>query len=104
MRDPFSVTTPYNLGPDQQTRIMFFAQNLELLPGENFSIVTAQAEDSAGSIYPLVVESVGKVPLLDWLTHVVVKLPGDLRNAGDVWVSINLHGAVSNKALIRIKP
>jgi uncharacterized protein (TIGR03790 family) len=104
MRDPFPALTPYNFSQDQQTRLMLFATNLELLPGETSSAVTAQAEDDAHRIYPLAVEYVGKVPSLDWLTQVVVKLPGEIRNAGDVWVSINLRGAPSNKVMVRIKP
>lgn len=104
MRDPFPVSTLYNFSQDGQTRVMLFAMNLELLPGENFSVVTAQAEDAQQKIYPLAVEYVGKVPALDWLMQVVVKLPSEIRNAGDVWVSIRLRDAPSNKVMVRIKP
>lgn len=104
MRAPFPALTKYNFSPDGQTRVALFATNLELLPNENFSAVTAQAEDAAQRIYPLSVEYVGKVPLLDWLTEVIVKLPGEIRDAGDVWVSVNLRGAVSNKVLLKIRP
>jgi uncharacterized protein (TIGR03790 family) len=104
MRDPFPVVTIYNFSQDQQTRVMLFATNLELQPGENSSAVTAQAEDAQQKIYTLAVEYVGKVPSLDWLTQVVVKLPGEIRNAGDVWISIRLRGALSNKVMVRIKP
>jgi uncharacterized protein (TIGR03790 family) len=104
MRDPFSALTQQNFSPDHQSRVMLFALNLELQAGENSSVVTAQAEDSAQHSYPLAVEYVGKVPLLDRLSQVIVKLPGGIANAGDVWVSINLRGMSSNKVLIRIKP
>jgi uncharacterized protein (TIGR03437 family) len=82
---------------------MLFAANLELLPGENLSVVTAQAEDAQHNVYPLTVEFVGKVPQHDWLTQVVVKLPDQLGSSNDVWVSVSLRGAASNKALISIR-
>jgi uncharacterized protein (TIGR03790 family) len=104
VRDPYSVWTLQNFSPDQQTRVMLFAVNLELQSGEISSAVTAQAEDSTQNVYPLVVEYVGKVPLLDWLSQVIVKLPVGIANAGDVQVSINLHGTRSNSVIVRLKP
>ncbi|HEV7682660.1 MAG TPA: metallophosphoesterase [Pyrinomonadaceae bacterium] len=91
-----------NFSPDQRRRLMLFAANLELLPGENISAVTAQAEDAQHNIYPLTVEFVGKIPQYDWLTQIVVKLPDQLGSSSDVWVSVSLRGATSNKALIGI--
>jgi hypothetical protein len=104
LRDPYSVVTRQNFSPDERARVMLFAINLELQPGETSAAVTAQAEDSAETVYPLPVEYVGKVPLMNWLTQVTVKLPGEMANAGDVWVSINLHSKRSNRVLVRIKP
>lgn len=101
MRDPFPLTTTNNFSADHRTRVTLFAVNLELLSGENISVVTAQAEDAAHKLYPLQVEYVGKVPAFDWLTQVVVKLPD--AGAGDFWVTISLRGAASNKALIGIR-
>lgn len=103
MRDPFPLTTPYNFSLDQRTRIMFFAVGLGLMPGEDVSVVTAQAEDSAHRIFPLTIEYVGKVPNFDWLTQVNVRLPDGLATAGDVLVSVSLRGAVSNQAVIGIR-
>jgi len=48
------------------------------------------------------VEHVGKVPALDWLTQVTIRLPDGL-GAGDVQVSVALRGAVSNKVVVGIK-
>jgi hypothetical protein len=104
MRDPFPVVTTQNFSADRHGRIMLFAVNIDLRPGENISIVTAQAEDSTHRIYPLPVESLGKVPGYDWLTQVVVKLPDELGNAGDISVSINVRSATSNKVLVKVKP
>ena len=98
---PFSLFGN-NFSSDQRRRLMLFAANLELLPGENVSAVTAQAEDAQHNIYPLAVEFVGKIPQYDWLTQVVVKLPDQLGSSNNVWVSVSLRGAISNKALISI--
>jgi hypothetical protein len=103
-RDPFRVTNTHNFSSDQQTRIMLFATGLKLMMGEGASSVTAQAEDSQGNVYPLEVEFVGKVPSYDWLTQVVVKLPTVIANAGDVQVSVSLHGMTSNKVIVSIVP
>ena len=99
--EPFSVTTPYLLSSDQQTRVMVFAGNLALV--DNLAQVTAQAEDAQHRIYPLAVEFVGRVPNFDWLTQLNVVLPGDLANAGDVRVSITVQGMVSNQVVLNIR-
>jgi hypothetical protein len=104
MRDPFPVITSQNFSSDRHSRIMLFAVNVDLRPGENASVVTAQAEDSTHRTYSLPVESVGKVPGYDWLTQVVVKLPDELGSAVEVSVSINFRSVTSNKVLIKVKP
>jgi uncharacterized protein (TIGR03437 family) len=103
LRDPFTISTGYNFSFDQRTRVMLFAVGLELMPGEDASVVTVQAEDSEHKIYPFTVEYVGKVPDFDWLTQVNVRLPDGLPHASDVLVSISLRGASSNKALMGIR-
>lgn len=89
---------------DGHTRVLLFALNAQLQPGEDYSIVTAQAEGAAGRIYPLTVEYVGRVSQLDGVSQVIVKLPDELANAGDVWMSISLRGAASNKVLVKLRP
>ncbi|HYR74724.1 MAG TPA: PQQ-dependent sugar dehydrogenase [Pyrinomonadaceae bacterium] len=102
LRDPFPLTNTLNFSSDNRTRVMLFALNLDLLPGEDNTAVTAQAEDSLLNAYPLTVEFVGKVPAYGWLTEVVVKLPDNLPT-GDVMVSITWHARTSNKARFKIK-
>ena len=82
---------------------MLFAIGLELMPGEGPSVVTAQAEDSAHTLYPLTIEYVGRVSGYDWLTQVNLRLPDGFPSAGDVWISISLRGAASNKVVVRAK-
>ncbi|MGZ5434937.1 MAG: PQQ-dependent sugar dehydrogenase [Pyrinomonadaceae bacterium] len=102
-RDPFPLVDPFNLSSDNRTRVMFFAINLDLLPGEDKSAVTAQAEDAALNVYPLTVEFVGDVPGFAWLTQVVVILPGNLPAGQSVLISVILHQQISNKVRIRIQ-
>jgi choline-sulfatase len=101
-RDPFFVVTRNNLSEDQRTRIMLFAMNVELLPDEDSSVLTAQAETAERGTVQLPIEYVGKVQRFFWLTQLNVRLPEELENAGDVWVSLKLRGLPSNKALISV--
>ena len=103
-RYPFPLIATHNFSLDRRTRLMLFATDVELGQGEDVSAVTAQAEDSGQRAYPLTVEYVGKVPNLDRLTQVVIKLPSEVESAGDIWVSISVRGVVSNRVLISIEP
>lgn len=104
MRDPFSLITPYNFSSDHRTRITLFTANLELRPGESPSAVVVEAEDALHNVYPLPVEYVGKVPDMNWITQVLVKLTDQLGNSGDMLISIKYGSNTSNKAAISIKP
>jgi uncharacterized protein (TIGR03437 family) len=101
LRSPFSATGGHQFNSDTASRVILFAVDLELSEG---AIVTAQAEDSQLKTYPLTVEYVGKAPNHDWLTQVIIKLPADVAEAGDLSVSINVGTLVSNKVLISVKP
>jgi TolB protein len=101
-RDPFDVVTTRNFSSDHLTRIILFARNVRLLPGDDASALTAQAVDNQQHVHQLVVEHVGKVPGFDWLTQVTVKLPKELIGAGNVGVSISLHGAASNQVFFSV--
>ncbi len=84
---------------------MLFAINLNLLPGETSSVVTAQAVDSQNRTHTLVVEQIGQVEGFDWLSFVIVKLPDSLTGRSeDVSINIASHGLKSNSALMGIKP
>jgi len=100
VRDPFTVVDTFNFSLDQRTRIMLFAMNVDLLPGENLSAVTARAEDAQFNTYPMTVEFVGKVPGYNWLTQIVVKLPDNLPTNQNLSLTITLRNQTSNKARI----
>ncbi len=101
-RDPFPLGNIHNFSLDQRTRIAVFVQGVELNPTETSSSVQVQLEDSQNRIYPLVVEDIRKVPTLDWLSQIVVKLPDSIDSEGDFRISITFRGTTGNKPLIRI--
>jgi beta-glucanase (GH16 family) len=101
-REPFHVVNDINLSQDRRTRLALLIANLDLLPGDDASVVTAQAEDSQGHVFPLTVEAVGRVPQFDWITEVIVKLPDGLANVDQALVSVQARGQSSNKAVIAI--
>lgn len=103
-KEPFTVDAMVNLSPDQRTRFTLFARDVELKPGEDSSIITVQAEDSQQRIYLLPVEAIQKVPNFEWITQLTVRIPDELRGAGDVLLSVKLRGVSTNKAAVRIGP
>ena len=101
-REPFTTTVQVKFGPDSATRIMLFAMNLQLQPGETVSAVTADAEDATRTIYPLTVEHVGSVPDQPWASSLVIRLPQNLPHAGDVLVRIRYGGMESNRVRVGV--
>lgn len=101
-REPFNTTVQVKFGADSATRVMLFAMNLQLQPGETASAVTADAEDGTHTIYSLTVEHVGSVPDQPWASSLVVRLPSNLPHAGDVLVRIKYGGVQSNRVRVGI--
>jgi hypothetical protein len=99
----FPIVSTLNFSQDRRTRIVLFLSGAELSAAEA-SALTAQAEDAEHTVYPLTIEYVGKVPGFDWLTQVIVRPPEGLKSGGDVWVSITARGALSNRAVVSLKP
>jgi hypothetical protein len=100
--DPFPITSTFLSGGHDRTRVVFFAKDLGLLPGEGVEVITAEAEDAAHVKYPLRVEFVSPLPELQDVNQLVIRMTGDLEDAGDVLVTITVHGLPSNKAQIAI--
>ena len=103
LRDPFSLVNPFNFSADDRTRLSLFVENLDLLPNENSSAVTARAEDSSQNPFTLEVEFVGKVPGFEQFTQVIVKLDPGIPANQPAFVSVTLRGQTSNKARVRMK-
>ncbi|MFL6333569.1 MAG: heme-binding protein [Pyrinomonadaceae bacterium] len=99
--EPFAPNARVRFGSDERTRVMLFAMNLHLAPGEDASSVTADAEDAAHRVYALTVEHVGPVPGQEWMSSIVVRLNDQLAaDAGDVLVRITYKGAPSNRVRV----
>jgi uncharacterized protein GlcG (DUF336 family) len=101
-REPFTTTAQIRFGADSATRIMLFAMNLQLQPGETATAVTAEAEDGDHRLYTLTVEYVGPLAENPWASSVVIRLPPDLPATGDVLVRIKYRGLSSNRVRIGI--
>jgi hypothetical protein len=102
-RDPFPVTQAIPFGADARTRVMLFAQNVQLLAGETASALTASAEDAAHNVYPLTVERVDPLPGFDWISSVVVRLSEQMSDStGEVQVFVTLRGLTSNRVRFRV--
>ena len=101
-REPFNRIARVQFSADNKTRVMLFAKNLQLQPGETTTAVTADAEDVDHHIYPLAVEHVGTVPNQTWLMSIIVRLPDDLADVGDVLVRIRYRGLASNRVRVGI--
>jgi WD40 repeat protein len=102
--EPFGITGFNNFSTDQRTRVALFAVNIELGPGETSSVITAEAEDSLGAVFPMMVEDFRSVPNFPWLKQVVVKLPTEIANKVEVNVRLRVRGVAGNKVLVKVKP
>ncbi|MFY9620333.1 MAG: heme-binding protein [Pyrinomonadaceae bacterium] len=99
-REPFSPTTEVSWGNDNRTRIMLFAMGID--PTTSIAEVTVSAEDGSHQVYSLPVEHVGRVPQQEWITSIIVRLPEDLTDLGDVLVGISYRGSASNRVRMGI--
>lgn len=103
-RDPFSVRNSLNFSSDHTTRLMLLSANLDLQPGDDPSIVAAQADDGRGHTFPLAVEWIGRLPSFDWITVVIAKLPDELLGADQAFISVTAHLQSSNTVLVSLSP
>lgn len=101
-KETLPISNTLNFSSDNRTRVALFAIGLKLSAGETASAVTATAEDSQGTVRPLTVEFVSKVPNFLWLTQVVLKL-NDQMTPGDNKIKISLHGETSNAVVVGVK-
>ena len=100
--EPFRVQSSHVLSTDGRTRITFFVVGVLLEPAD-LPFVTVQAEDTQQRVFDLPCEATGRVKNLSWMSQVTVRLPDSLIGAGELNISINVRGKVSNKALLRIE-
>ncbi|HKY44257.1 MAG TPA: Calx-beta domain-containing protein, partial [Pyrinomonadaceae bacterium] len=102
-RDPFSLTTAFNLSTDERRRISLFVWRLGLLPSDTLANVTVVARDDEGRIYDLPVEGLSPTLTVSEVTQVVVRLPDNVIGAPrDLRVKVTLRGPGTNEAFIKI--
>jgi Pectate lyase superfamily protein/Carboxypeptidase regulatory-like domain len=102
--EPFSISTTMLADGRNRTRLIIFASDLGLLSGEGVEAITAEAEDSEHVVHALRVEFVSPLPGLPHINQIVMRLTRDLDNAGDVAITIKVHGLTSNRARIEVGP
>ena len=105
-RDPFRIVgIPEwwsTAGNDRNTRVVLFARNLQLNPGELPGAVIVRFTGSNNQFFDVPAQDVRPVANTD-LTQVTVRLPDNLA-AGTCTVSIRAHTRTSNTGTIRIAP
>ena len=107
LRDPFLVINSnnrLNQLPDRNTRLIVFAENLQLTSGEPASAVVVNLIDSNSQSYDVAAEHVSSlsVPTLN-LRQIIFRLPDGLP-AGTCAIKLTAHSQISNTATIRIAP
>lgn len=100
--EPFALTSSWNFGTDNRTRVVLFAMNLDLLAGEGLNAFTSDAEDASHNHYPMTVEYVGQVPSFGGIYMVVLRLNDAMGDLGDVLIRLNLHGVSTNRVRLGI--
>jgi uncharacterized protein GlcG (DUF336 family) len=101
--EPFSSIAPVKFaGSGNNTRLMLFAMNWKLQPGETVNDLSADAEDATHHIYPLAVEYVGSVPEQPWATSIIVRLDEAMGDLGDVLARVTYRGLSSNRVRVGI--
>ena len=101
VRDPYSVMTSPWFGGDGHTRILLFADGVQLQTGEGPSALQVVAQKDTSS-YVLQTEDVRPLPNFPSRTQIMVRL-SDALPSGTLSLSITFHGQTSNAGKIRIK-
>ena len=84
------------------SRVTMFVHNLDLMAGEGANAFRADAQTAAGRRYSLPIESIQRLPGLDWIYAVSMRLNPELGDAGDVLVRLAWRGMSSNRVRLSI--
>ncbi|HUS09930.1 MAG TPA: carboxypeptidase regulatory-like domain-containing protein [Pyrinomonadaceae bacterium] len=101
-REPFPLNSLISWSSDPRTRVLLFALNLQLQPGDDPSTITADAEDGSHRHYDLMVEAAGPVPGQNWMSSLTLRLSNEMSEVGDVLVRVTYKGRASNRVRIGI--
>ena len=103
-RDPFSIVGVPDWWPnatDKNTRVILFAKNLELNPGESPLAIIVRIIGLNNQVFDVPAESVEPIHNFEF-TQVVIRLPNNVP-AGTRFVTIRAHGRASNAGTIRVQ-
>jgi CSLREA domain-containing protein len=102
-RDPFSLTNPFNMSPDEHRRISLFVWQTAPLGSNEVASVTATMRDDEFRVYQLPVEALIPVAAVPGVTQVVVRLPDSVIGAPrDMLVKVTVKGLTTNEAFIHV--
>lgn len=102
--EPFTVRDSHNFSADGYTRIMLFATNLSLLPGESASSIIITANKTGKAPVKLPVEYAGALANAPAeLSQINVRLTDDVATWGDTQITLTIHGQTSNPITVNIK-
>ena len=105
LRDPFRIVTIpdwFATGPDRNTRVVLFARNLQLNPGEAASAVVVRLQSSTFQLFDLPAQDVRPIPGTEF-TQVIIRLPDNV-SPGTCTLNIRAHTRISNIGTFRIAP
>lgn len=104
LRDPFPILNPtnFNLGPDRNTRVLVFVQNLQLAPTDTAAAVTVNLVDSNNQNFDVTAENIWFYSNVQF-SHISFRLPSTLA-PGACKIQIKVHGETSNIGFTQIKP
>jgi hypothetical protein len=105
VRDPFRVLTVspwWYSGPDQNTRLIVFAANLTLNPGETAADVTVTLVDANSQTHNIAAEDVRALPGTNF-AQVRFRLPDNLPS-GNCLIMVKAHGQTSNAGTFNVSP
>jgi hypothetical protein len=88
-------------GSDQNTKLMVFVKNLQLMEGEPVYSVVVNLRDANNKTYDVLAESVRPVPNTDFV-QVIFRLPNNLA-VGTCTVKVKAHGQITNAGTMRIR-
>ncbi|HET6979261.1 MAG TPA: carboxypeptidase regulatory-like domain-containing protein [Pyrinomonadaceae bacterium] len=100
--EPFSITTTLLSAGRNTTRVIVFGKDLGLLPGEGIEAITAEAEDINRVRHQLRVEFVSVLQSSPDIRQVVIRLDRGLDGAGEVFITLKVHGLTSNRATMLV--
>src|SRR5947209_1266182 len=101
--EPFASTAPATsilYGSDKRTRLLFYAVNLAVQPGDLPASISAGAEDASHRQYLMIVEDIRPLAGQEWISQITLRVDEEIGDVGGVLVGINYQGVGSNRVRV----